>query len=50
MRDKLFHGYFSVDVYRVWLTAIQDLPLFKRAIIRILGQLPDLVPLETGNT
>ena len=29
MRDKLIHGYFGVDVEKVWLTATSDLPCFK---------------------
>lgn len=26
MRDKLIHGYFSVDSERVWITIKRDLP------------------------
>ena len=38
MRDKLIHGYFNVDVHRVWLTATRDLPPLKTTIIRILEE------------
>ncbi len=38
MRDKLIHDYFGVDMEKVWLTAIQDLPGFKVDIIRILDE------------
>jgi len=36
MRDKLIHDYFGVDVSKVWLTAVDDLPTLKAAIARIL--------------
>lgn len=39
MRDKLIHDYFGVDIETVWLTAIEDLPLLKRAVQTILRQL-----------
>ena len=29
MRDKLIHDYFGVDVEKVWLTAVDDLPMLK---------------------
>lgn len=38
MRDKLIHGYFGVDIEKVWLTAKHDLPGFKLDIIRILDE------------
>ena len=37
MRDKLIHGYFGVDLEKVWLTAIDDLPVFKEEIKKILS-------------
>lgn len=40
MRDKLIHNYFGVDVEKVWLTAIEDLPVLKIEIEKILAQLP----------
>lgn len=40
MRDKLIHNYFGVDVDKVWLTAIEDLPVLKIEIEKILAQLP----------
>jgi uncharacterized protein with HEPN domain len=36
MRDKLIHDYFGVDIEKVWLTAIEDLPLLKDQIVNIL--------------
>ena len=29
MRDKLIHDYFGVDIAKVWLTAVEDLPVLK---------------------
>lgn len=39
MRDKLIHGYFGVDIGQVWLTAIDDLPMLKREVDKILAVL-----------
>lgn len=39
MRDKLIHDYFGVDIDKVWLTAIEDLPLFKSRLMAILDDL-----------
>ncbi|MBV9210262.1 MAG: DUF86 domain-containing protein [Acidobacteria bacterium] len=36
MRDKLIHGYFGVDLEKVWLTAQNDLPVLKTEVIEIL--------------
>ena len=36
MRDKLIHGYFGVDIDAVWDTAIDDIPLLKSEIERII--------------
>ncbi|MBC7877355.1 MAG: DUF86 domain-containing protein [Anaerolineales bacterium] len=36
MRDKLIHGYFGVDIEKVWDTAQEDLPLLKQQVIGIL--------------
>ncbi|MHA1916975.1 MAG: HepT-like ribonuclease domain-containing protein [Candidatus Ranarchaeia archaeon] len=38
MRDRLIHGYFTVDVERVWQTIKSDLPSLKKAISRILDE------------
>lgn len=32
MRDQLIHQYFGVDLDEVWLTATEDVPLFKAEI------------------
>ena len=39
MRDKLIHDYFGVDLDKVWLTAIEDLPLLQEEAAAILRQL-----------
>ena len=36
MRDKLIHDYFGVDINTVWLTAVDDLPLLKEEVQKIL--------------
>ncbi len=36
MRDKLIHGYFGVDIEKVWDTAQDDLPVIKQQVRRIL--------------
>jgi len=38
MRDKLVHDYFGVDIEKVWLTAIEDLPILKDEVEKILLQ------------
>jgi len=36
MRDKLIHGYFGVDIEKVWDTAQDDLPILKQQVTNIL--------------
>ncbi|SRR5258708_34160723 len=36
MRDKLIHDYFGVDLEKVWLTAVEDLPPLKKQVTDIL--------------
>ena len=36
MRDKLIHGYFTVDFDKVWETLKRDLPPLKKVITNIL--------------
>lgn len=36
MRDKLIHDYFGVDIEKVWLTAVEDLPVLKDQIRKIM--------------
>jgi uncharacterized protein with HEPN domain len=36
MRDKLIHGYFGVDIEKVWDTAQDDLPILKQQMLEIL--------------
>ena len=35
MRDRLIHGYFTVDFERVWETIKRDLPLLNETITKI---------------
>ena len=39
MRDKLIQNYFGVDLDKVWLTAIDDLPVLQEEVSAILQQL-----------
>jgi uncharacterized protein with HEPN domain len=39
MRDKLIHDYFGVDLDKVWLTAIEDLPTLQGEVAKILAEL-----------
>lgn len=39
MRDKLIHGYFGVDIEKVWLTAQADLPVLKIEVEKILEEI-----------
>jgi len=38
MRDKLIHGYFNVDVERVWNVIINDIPVLKKQIEEIFDK------------
>jgi uncharacterized protein with HEPN domain len=40
MRDKLIHQYFGVDLEKVWLTAVRDIPALQPEIANILASLP----------
>lgn len=37
MRDKLIHQYFGVDIWQVYKTAREDLPLIKAQVLLLLG-------------
>lgn len=39
MRHKLIHDYFGVDIAKVWLTAVDDLPVLKSEVTQILSTL-----------
>lgn len=39
MRNRLIHGYFDVDIYRVWLVVQDDLPILKEQIKKIIQEL-----------
>jgi uncharacterized protein with HEPN domain len=43
MRDKLIHDYFGVDIEKVWLTAVDDLPTLKIEVQKIVMALPDTI-------
>ena len=38
MRHKMIHDYFEVDKDIVWFTAVQDLPILKKQIKKILDK------------
>jgi len=42
MRDKLIHGYFGVNLERVWQVIEDNLPEFKKQIVAILEHLANL--------
>ena len=37
MRNKLIHNYFGVNIRHVWNVIVQDLPLLKLLIVKILN-------------
>ncbi len=39
MRDRLIHGYFTIDVKRVWQTIQRDLPPLQGSISKILEEI-----------
>jgi uncharacterized protein with HEPN domain len=39
MRDKLIHGYFGVNLKRVWDTVLIDLPTLREVVVRMLNDL-----------
>jgi len=39
MRDKLVHGYFGVNMKRVWDTVLTDLPPLRNVVIRMLDEM-----------
>lgn len=39
MRNKIIHGYFSVDFEEVWLTVKEDIPKIKPLIKKVLDDL-----------
>ena len=38
MRDKVIHGYFGVDLKRVWSTVDKDIPILKPSFEKILRE------------
>jgi uncharacterized protein with HEPN domain len=38
MRDKLIHGYFGVNLKRVWETVLIDLPPLREVVVRMLDE------------
>lgn len=38
MRDRLFHGYVSVDYELVWNVVVTDIPLLRNNIQEIIGR------------
>jgi len=41
MRDKLIHGYFGVNLRRVWDTVIIDLPPLRDVAVRMLADIEE---------
>lgn len=39
MRDKIIHGYFTVDIETVWLVVREDIPRLKPMIVKVLEEL-----------
>ncbi len=39
MRDKLVHHYFGVDIKKVWLTVVEDIPFLKKEVLQIFDDL-----------
>jgi uncharacterized protein with HEPN domain len=39
MRDKLIHDYFGVDIEKVWLTSVDDLPMLKVDVEKVLAEM-----------
>ncbi|MCG3163905.1 MAG: hypothetical protein JMDDDDMK_05363 [Acidobacteria bacterium] len=39
MRDKLIHQYFGVDLDKVWVTVVRDIPVLKQEVTEILSNL-----------
>jgi uncharacterized protein with HEPN domain len=42
MRDKLIHGYFSVNYKLVWDVARNVIPKFKQQLIKIMEENPSI--------
>ena len=42
MRDKVIHGYFTVDFEEVWLTIKEDIPKLKPLLKKVLEDLEKL--------
>lgn len=42
MRDKMIHGYFTVDPEAVWLVLKQDIPRLKPYIVKLLQDLENI--------
>jgi uncharacterized protein with HEPN domain len=36
MRDKLIHGYFNVDIDKVWEVIVKDLPNLRKNVEQII--------------
>lgn len=39
MRNRLIHGYYDVDTYKVWLVIQDDLPILKQQMQKIIDEL-----------
>ncbi len=50
MRNVLAHGYFGIDVERVWATVEKDLPKLKEQIRSIVAEMPAEVDEGAGGS
>ena len=43
MRDKLIHGYYGVNLKRVWDTVLIDLPPLQKVVMKMLNADPEVI-------
>jgi uncharacterized protein with HEPN domain len=41
MRNILTHEYFGISITRVWMTVVNDVPLLKECVTRVLAELKE---------
>jgi uncharacterized protein with HEPN domain/predicted nucleotidyltransferase len=46
LRNRLIHGYFDVQLDRVWKTVEEDVPAFEQAVSKIVDSLTERIPDE----
>lgn len=45
VRNRIAHGYASINFVRLWIIATVDIPALETAVRRVVGDDPDLPPL-----